>query len=210
MLEGLRIEQGRSKVFRLGRSSMIDDHLNSLQLDDPSRNELHEIASATGSKGELRNLIDAPFRKKRKYKRQTRFSDGSFPVFYSSLESATAKAEISYWLPEFLGKPKKPRKASYMLFSCEFEGRQIDLRNKTTEWPDLIHDSDYGFCNSVGAEAVRKKLDGLVTFSARCPDGVNLPVFSRDALSNPEFLALMEFSYDPDTRDVSISRTKKK
>lgn len=205
MLEKLRIQKGHAKVFRLGQFSQVNDHLDSLQLDAQSRNELDELAKASRSKGGLKHLVDASFRRKRKFKRQTRFSNGSFPVFYSSLESATAKAEISHWIPEFLGKPKTPRKARFILFSCLFEGRRIDLRSKTAKWPDLIHESDYSFCNRTGAEAVRMKLDGLVTFSARRPNGVNLPVFSRNALSNPEFLTLVEFNYDPGTSKVSIS-----
>ena len=30
------------------------------------------------------------------------------------------------------------------------------------DWPALTHDSDYGFCNGLGTEAVDSDLDGLL------------------------------------------------
>ena len=72
-------------------------------------------------------------------------------------------------------------------------------------WPDLTHESDYGFCNGLGTEAVASGLDGLLTPSARRPDGTNLPVFRRRAVSNPVAHALVAMTLDPSSGEVAVS-----
>ena len=74
------------------------------------------------------------------------------------------------------------------------------------DWPDLTHDSDYGFCNSLGTEAVAAGLDGLLTPSARRSDGTNLPVFRRHAISNPVVHALVAMTLDPSSGEVTVSK----
>lgn len=155
-------------------------------------------------------LYDGPFRPKRRLHKEgyrTRFSDGSFPVFYSALEPETAAAEIKYWFVKFAGTPTRPRTAYYSRFSCDFDGSTKDLRPKHEDWPDLTHDNDYRFCNSLGAEAMDAELDGLVTPSARRSDGTNLPVFRRRAIDNPVVHALVAVTLDPSTGEVVLTET---
>jgi len=73
-----------------------------------------------------------------------------------------------------------------------------------TAWPGLTHDSDYSFCNDLGAESVASDLDGLLTPSARRPDGTNLPVFKRHAVSNPVVHALVAMTLDPSSGEVAL------
>lgn len=73
------------------------------------------------------------------------------------------------------------------------------------DWPALTHDSDYGFCNDLGAEAVAARLDGLLTPSARRPNGTNLPVFRRRAVSNPVVQALVAMTLVPSSGKVTVS-----
>ncbi|MFV2035041.1 MAG: RES family NAD+ phosphorylase [Halocynthiibacter sp.] len=137
----------------------------------------------------------------------TRFSDGSFPVFYSALEPETAAAEIKYRVPKIVGTPNRPRTVYYSRFSCDFDGSVKDLLSKHVDWHDLTHDSDYSFCNRLGAEAINTELDGLVVPSARRSGGVNLPVFKRRAISNPVIHAIVAVTFDPATRGVVLTET---
>ncbi len=147
-------------------------------------------------------LLDKPFRRKAKFK--TRFSDGSFPVFYGALAAGTAEAEVAYHFGNgYAGKPQGKRTAYYRGFRCTFAGLEKDLRSKARDWPDLVHDSDYSFCNRLGAEARERGIDGLVVPSAR-HDGANMPIFARRALSDPELGAIVAMTYSPDTGEVSI------
>ena len=154
---------------------------------------------------DLNELLDAPFRPKRRLRRQTRFSDGSFPVFYSSLDAQTADAEVRYWFLLFRGEPKYRRTAYYRRFSCAFDGVEKDLRPKLADWPGLIHASNYAFCNQLGVEARQSGIDALVAPSARRPDGANLPVLVRHAICDPELGDLVSLTFDPDSREVSIA-----
>ena len=116
MLERILSRNSRRRVFRLANIP-LDDLRDELQFDAQSNDELQEILAAVGYRTDLDELCAGPFRPKRRLRPKTRFSDGSFPVFYSSLDSATAEAEISYWFPRFCGNAGTPRTAYYHRFS---------------------------------------------------------------------------------------------
>jgi len=145
---------------------------------------------------------DAPFRPKIKFKGPTRFSDGSFPVFYSSLDADTAHAEVKYWLTKSIGQARETRKVYLWQFSCTFRGQEKDIRPKAKDWPGLTSDNDYTFCNQIGAEAKKLELDGIVTVSVRRRCGDNLPIFSRNAIRNPELESLLAMTFDPETNQI--------
>ena len=86
-----------------------------------------------------------------------------------------------------------------------FDGVEKDLRPKAREWPDLVHDSDYSFCNQLGAEARAPGIDGLVVPSAR-QDGANMPVFVRSALSDPKLDDVVAITYRAKRGDTVVSR----
>ena len=103
MLEKILSRSSRRRVFRL--AVIPDDLKDELQLDAQSNHELQEILTAVGFRTDLEELCEGPFRPKRRLRPKTRFSDGSFPVFYSSLNSATAEAEIRHLFPRLCGDP---------------------------------------------------------------------------------------------------------
>ena len=109
MLETIPSRDTNRQVFRL--AVIPDDLRDELQMDAQSNDELQEILSAVGYRTDFDELCDGPFRPKRWLRPRTRFSDGSFPVFYSSLDLATAEAEIRYWFPRVCGNPGTPRTA---------------------------------------------------------------------------------------------------
>ena len=203
MLEEIPSQRSSRNAFRLSNIPLDDDFMSELQLDPRGSGELQKLLSDSGHSMDVDELCDAPFRPKRRLRRRTRFSDGSFPVFYTSLDAETAEAEVRYWLPRFIGRPRNPRTAYYQRFSCTFDGVEKDLRPKIQDWPDLVHDSDYSFCNQLGAEARSLHIDGLVTWSAR-HKGANLPVFARRAVINPELQGIIAMTYHPATGDVSV------
>ena len=200
MLELITTELLRFDVFRLASQQRNVDFLRAQGFDDESVDEMLDLLKARGISDKPEDLCDGPFRPKprlQKVGHRTRFSDGTFPVFYSALEPETADAEVRHWFRNIAGKPTKPRTAYYSRFSCDFEGSIKDLRPMHAEWPNLTHDSDYRFCNSLGSEAVASRLDGLLTPSARNPNGTNVPVFQRRAVSNPLVHALVAVTLDP-------------
>lgn len=175
--------------------------------DLDSVDELLDLLSSRGVVDNPEELCDAPFRNKprlRKIGFRTRFSDGSYPVFYSSLEPETAAAEVKFWFLQNVSSPASPRTAYYSRFSCRFDGSVKDLRPMRKEWPELTHDKDYDFCNRLGREAKKSGLDGLLTPSARQEHGTNVPVFRRSAISSPVIRSHIIMTLNPSTGDVAI------
>ena len=190
----------RWRIYRLASLLEYDELLAKQGLDDLGKQELRDLLVAT------EEPWDAPFRPKRHLGRTTRYSDGSYPVFYSALDPATAEAEVAHGFKKgFGGRPQGQRSAYYRCFTCLFEGKEKDLRDKLSEWPELVHDSDYTFCNRIGAEAVRLELDGLVVPSARRENGSNVPVFKRSAIRDPEYQDLVKITLDSRTGEIAIA-----
>ena len=204
LLGALVIRNKRRHIFRLQVNPQAD-FLPELGLDPQSDEELRAIRRRAGYRSDPRDLLDAPFRLKKKFRNHpSRFSDGSFPVFYSSLDLETAKAEIRFrFFQKYGGAPDKIRRVHYQQLSCTFDGSEKDLRSKLAEWPDLTHDTNYALCNKLGAEARETGVDGLVTPSAR-HEGTNLPVFNRKALSNAQLGEFVQISLNPATAECSI------
>ena len=195
------------RVFRMARERSIANSLRRQIFDPKGRAEMATLLQSRNIPDLPERLLDGPFQPKtrlRKKRYATRFSDGSFPVFYCSLEPATAEAEIKHWIAK-MGRPGRPRTVWYLLFSCNFYGVVRDVRPMRALWPQLAHDSDYGFCNALGAEAVKAGLDALLAPSARKTEGTNLPVFARASIGDPERRALVAVTYDPSTGAMSVA-----
>ena len=213
LLESIVAETLQADVFRLASQRQDAAFLRAEGFDDESVQEMLQLLASRGISDTLEDLIDGPFRDKpelRKAGHPTRFSDGSFGVFYSSLELETAEAEVEYGFLKNVSEPTKRRTAYYSRFSCRFDGSIKDLRTALANWPELTHDSDYNFCNEVGAEAFAGGLDGLVTPSARKVGGTNLPVFVQRALSNPVVHGLVALTLDPSSGKVAIGEGEPK
>ncbi len=206
MLDEIRSERSLRIVFRLSRVTAYDDQFfPEMGLDDEkSRKEMSALLIGRLPSNPIEELIDEPFRPKKKLRNGTRFSDGSFPVFYSSLEAETAEAEVAYWFRKvFAGTSARKRTAYYQGFHCTFEGLEKDLRRKTMDWPELVHEKDYSFCNLLGAEAREKGIDGLIVPSAR-HEGSNVPIFARHAINGPELDGIVEITYSPQKDQISL------
>ena len=207
LLDEIPTVRNHWRIYRLAPLLQDDQFLAELELDALGEQEMQQLLVAAGYRPtSLEELCDAPFRPKRRLKRKTRYSDGSYPVFYSSLDPKTAEAEVAHWFRKgFGGSPQGQRSAYYQRFTCLFEGEEKDLRDKQSEWPELVHDSDYTFCNRIGTEAVRLELDGLVVPSARRENGSNLPVFKRPAIRDPESQDLVKITLNPRTGKVATA-----
>lgn len=204
MLEAIPTKPLQYRVHRFANHKDAVEFLREQGFDPQGIDDMLEILASAGLLDSPEVLCDAPFKPKRRLRHQTRFSDGSFPVFYCSLERETAQAETEHWFAHFAGQPKGERTALFSCFACDFSGDTKDLRPKREECPALTDPDDYEFCNALGAEAVKTQLDALLTPSARRPEGTNLPVFARRAISNPGDLIRMMATYNPDNGRVSV------
>ena len=74
----------------------------------------------------------------------------------------------------------------------------LDFRKASHEHADLLHPSDYAFCQSVGARIHREGHPGLLTPSVRRPAGENAAIFNPNVLSNPRLNCQLTYRLDGD------------
>jgi len=202
MLEGIPAQEFESETFRYASLPKdARDLLLGMRLDPDGVNEMIDLLRDREMLFGPEQILDGPFSPKpllHGKPHQTRFSDGSIRVYYSALDYQTAEAEMYYWTikPLLEGTPR----AWTVLFqraACRFTGLVKDLRPKAAEWSFLTADDGYEVCNQVATEANSARLDGLLSQSARRPEGTTLPVFKRECLSDARLDGERTFMYDP-------------
>ncbi len=113
--------------------------------------------------------------------RPGRFGDGTFAVFYSSLEEDTSIAEVGHHQADEL--EASGGKRHFTIYGFSYSGQTVDLWSKQPSWPELTSDAHTSFCRDLGKEAAKTGKDGFRTPSARQSDGTCVPVFNKSALS---------------------------
>jgi hypothetical protein len=152
-------------------------------------------------------MLDRPFEVSANWTpRPTRYSDGTWRVFYSALDPETAKAEVGYWAGrELLSEASEPRHFHYRIMRCQIDGHGFDIRSKLEEWPFLVGDEDqYPQCQSVAREAIDVGGDALICPSARRLGGTTVPVFVRSVISAPEIVGAVVLRVEP-SGDYSVA-----
>ena len=119
-----------------------------------------------------------------------RFGDGTIGVYYSALEKVTCKKELAFHLnTSFIEMHEKNFSYDrvYSLVECNYSGTTVDLRGQEINNPDLVSETEagYPFCQRLALKAVKRRIAGFFTASARHDGGTCVPVFARSALSNP-------------------------
>lgn len=119
----------------------------------------------------------------------SRFSDGSFGVWYGSESVETTVYESAYhWYRDLLsdaGFEQMAVIAERKVYWVACDAALLDFRQAAERQPDLLHLSDYTFCQAVGSRIHREGHPGLLTQSVRRPAGENLAIFNPAVLSNP-------------------------
>jgi RES domain len=152
--------------------------------------ELGEILNFLGGDGDSDEILDGPLRYDPTYRPgPTRFSGGSWRVFYASLDWDTAEPEVGYHVLKAIEHAGAP--VYYQRFECTVAGDGYDLRPHVRTFPFLTDPREteaYPSCQALAREARGNGADGLVTLSARRAEGINVPVFVRRALRDPRIV----------------------
>lgn len=177
-----------------------------MSLDAQAVDELLDLlGTASRTQYEI-ELLDFPFQTKSQFRPSpTRFSDGSWPVFYSALDKETSEQEIGHHFVSRAINAAEQRTVYYSAFHCRFSGDARDLRTKISDWPDLTSgETENAFCQRLGREAIDIFLDGLLAPSARCAGGTTVPVFTRQSLSDAVIDGDVAFRFDAATNSYTV------
>jgi hypothetical protein len=138
------------------------------------------------------NAIGYPFRNWQ----ASRFSDGRFGVWYGSDGIETTVYEtVHHWYHGLLGDAGFCAEgviAERKVYWVRCDAALLDFRPLATDYPDLVHGTDYSFCQTIGARLHREGHPGLATMSARCA-GENFVVLNSTVLSNPRHTCYLTY-----------------
>jgi hypothetical protein len=209
MLEEVEVSAANHKTYRLANLVDFESMLGEMGFDAEDVGEILEFLGERRGKADAESLLDAPFTPKPQLEARkiaaTRFSNGDIRVFYSSLEPETAELEVVHWYADAaLGSSR--RVAYYDHLRCRFSGSAADLRPRVGDWTFLIEDGGgaYARCQALAREAIERDIAGFLTPSARRTSGTNLPVFRREALSDPKILGVTALSRQASTGEVTV------
>ncbi len=143
-------------------------------------------------------VIDRPFEDARWFSaiawpfrnwQASRFSDGTFGVWYGSDSVETTIHETAYhWYRRLLcdaGFETQRVIGERKVYAVACDAAILDFRQAARDLPDLMHRTDYSHAQSVGARIHREGHPGLLIPSVRRPEGENYVIFNPDVLSNP-------------------------
>lgn len=138
----------------------------------------------------------------------SRYSNGTFPVWYGSLDVNTTLYETAYHMmireSQIEGVHEKiiQERALYQI-SCK--AILIDISEGHKQYPKLIS-NDYSFTQEIGSRVYNEGHPGLLAPSARC-QGIKAVIFSPKVLNSPRHHCYFTYSYDPLSGNISIQRT---
>ena len=138
---------------------------------------------------------------------QSRYSDGSFPVWYGALDETTALHETAWHALQQVRQTPGVREIIHReraVWRVRATGVFLDLRHKLTDMPTLI---DEGHADT---QALGKRLaathPGLVAPSARCAHGACLVAFVERVLSDPRLSYYLTYRIDSVNGTVGVER----
>ncbi len=114
----------------------------------------------------------------------SRFSDGSYGVFYAARELETAVAETAFHRERFMHATDQSRMELDMrVYAVELDGRLHDLRGRAASLPHLYSRDGYGPAQELAKRLRDEGSDGLVYDSVRRDRGECAAVFRPRLLS---------------------------
>lgn len=153
---------------------------------------------------EWNNAIGYPFT----HWQQSRYSDGSFGIWYGADSVETTIHEtVHHWRNGLLadaGFLQPNVKIQRRVYNVRCDAALINLATQLDQYPALVSPHDYSFCQQVGARLHREGHPGLISVSARC-SGKIFAILNANLLSNPRHHSYLTYTTTPD--GISVERT---
>lgn len=153
--------------------------------------------------------IDFPFR----HPGASRFSDGSFGVWYGANSVLTSAYETAYhWLESLvegvLDRPEETHYVERRVFRVSCKAPLLDLRPQLGAYRKLVDPVDRSFCQRLGSELRGAGYPGLVNRSVRAPHpgATSVAVFEPGVLDDPRDECFLTYSVEPGSRRVRVER----
>ncbi|AOK31390.1 hypothetical protein WS67_08680 [Burkholderia singularis] len=127
----------------------------------------------------------------------SRFSDGSYGVFYCARSRTTAIAETRYHTSLFLAATREPPMRQQMrLYTVAAQGDVADVRAWRARDPALLDPDDYAAGRALGRAVRNAGGAGIVYPSVRDPGGECLAAFRTTLLRDCHHAAYLEYNWN--------------
>jgi len=136
----------------------------------------------------------------------SRFSDGSYGVFYCGRERQTAIAETRYHAGLFLAATNEaPLRQQMRLYTVMARGEVVDLRGDAIVQagldPRILAPDDYGPGTALGRAVRAASAPGIAYPSVRDPEGECLAALRTTMLRDCRHAAYLEYNWNGETID---------
>ncbi|MFN3751505.1 MAG: RES family NAD+ phosphorylase [Thiobacillus sp.] len=139
----------------------------------------------------------------------SRFSDGSYGVFYCARQRDTAIAETRYHAARFMAATREPPMRLQMrLYSVNAQDRVADLRAASKTEPRIVDPDDYAYTQAIGRGLRSEGALGLVYPSVRHRDGQCLAAFRTALVKNCLHAAYLEYQWNGEGIDAVFEVTR--
>jgi hypothetical protein len=143
----------------------------------------------------------------------TRFSDGTYPVWYGSKNLETSIFETVFHTKRQLLSIKGiedeikviRHRTVYDVFCNSI---LLDLTNDKKVSSQLMTD-DYEFCHTLGKDFKNAEIPGFFSPSVRHRGGVNANIFKQSILSQPRLSDKLSYIFYPEKRVIDVYREDK-
>ena len=138
----------------------------------------------------------------------SRYSNGSYPIWYGSLEIETTVYETVHHSLKFLKATEGAMNESEIIrkrsiFDVQCSAILINLSGLENKYPDIISD-DYSVTQTIGSTVRASGMAGIMSPSARHKKGTNLNIFIPDVLDKPDRLGVLTYRILPKENCVQV------
>lgn len=127
----------------------------------------------------------------------SRFSDGSYGVFYCARKRDTAIAETRYHSARFMqATAESPMRLQMRLYSVEAKGQAIDLRAASQADPRIVDPDDYDHAQAIGRTLRADGAQGILYPSVRHSGGECLAALRTGIVKNCLHAAYLEYHWN--------------
>jgi len=127
----------------------------------------------------------------------SRFSDGSYGVFYCARKRDTAIAETRHHAALFMAATAEPPMRLQMrLYTVDAKGQIADLREASQAEPRIVAPADYGYSQTIGRTLRAAGVKGILYPSVRHPGGLCLAALRTVLLKNCLHAAYLEYNWN--------------
>jgi hypothetical protein len=127
----------------------------------------------------------------------SRFSNGTYGVFYAGFEKETAIAETRFHQEKFMeATAQSPMYLQMRLYTMQIQGAIVDLRSACESEPEILSKSSYSYSQARAAKLRLSGANGILYPSVRNPGGECVAAFKTVILSDCLHAAYLEYHWD--------------